>query len=210
MLIAAHYGDSPIMNGDQKPPITRRTISMDSKAVYFGTIATLVIAIIGGADAAHRHYRHHAAVYAKDTARCDLDKDYYATHSQWCDSAEKQHLVTIHHRQVFPAVQSFDEVTNSHDHQGVYDGGSTNIPTIRLQTADNVAHSSPWYAAIAAAFNPGALDLGIHRIARTEAPVYAGPRAPMRPVAALAKPTRITTNGGPVYITNSRVTVAQQ
>jgi len=183
---------------------------MDNKAVYFGTIATLVIAIIGGADAAHRHYRHHAAVYAKDTARCDLDKDYYATHSQWCDSAEKQHLVTIHHRQIFPAVQSFDEVTNSHDHQGVYDGGSTNIPTIRLQTADNVAHSSPWYAAIAAAFNPGALDLGIHRIARTEAPVYAGPRPIVRrTVATVAKPTRITT-GGAVTITIAPLAVAQR
>jgi len=167
---------------------------MKDKYLKFGVAACLVIATFGIADAARRHHHRQTEIYAKDTARCDLDKDYYATHSQWCDSAEKQHLVTIRHRQTFPAVQSFDEVTNSHDHQGVYDGGSTNTPTIRLQTADNVAHSSPWYAAIAAAFNPGALDLGVHRIARTEVPVYAGPR-PIRTVATVARPARITTSG---------------
>jgi len=184
---------------------------MKDKYLKFGVAACLVIATFGIADAARRHIRHHTtAVYAKEAALCEMNKDYYAAHAKRCDNPE-QAYPPEHHRQAFPPVQSFDEVTNSHDHQGVYDGGSTNTPTIRLQTADNVAHSSPWYAAIAAAFNPGALDLGVHRIARTEAPVYAGPRPVVRKaVAELAKPTRITTNGGPVYITNSRVTVAQQ
>jgi hypothetical protein len=209
------------MNGEQKPPKpeTRRTISMHNKAVYFGTIATLVIAIIGGADAAHRHYRHHVAVYAKDTARCDLDKDYYATHSRWCDGAEKEHLVTIRHRQTFPAVQSFEPtITVRRDPQAPTDTGNSD-PFIALQTTADIARGSGFGSAGGSILGwiPGALDLGTQHLASMvarAAQVHTA-AAPMRPAVRMAAapaqhPTRVTTNGGSVYITNSRVTVAQQ
>jgi len=194
---------------------------MKDKYLKLGVAACLVIASFGIADAARRHHTSHhtTGVYAKDTARCDLDKDYYATHSKWCDGAEKEHLVTIHHRQTFPTVQSFEPtVTVRRDPQAPTDTGNSD-PFIALQTAADVARGSGFGSAGGSILGwiPGALDLGTQHLASMvarAAQIHAA-AAPIRPaVRTAAAPvqhqTRVTTNGGPVYITNSRVTVAQQ
>lgn len=174
----------------------------------FVTIAALVIAIGGVSEAARRHHHPHTA-RAEAIAICDLDPEYYRAHSQWCDSAEKRHLVTIHHRvrQDFPPVQTFEYATVTRDTQANTEIGPPDR-TITLQTAKDVADSGTFGSIRSAvlAWMPGAVVFGQTRIA-TASP----PRPAVRTAAAPAQhPTRVTTNGGPVYITNSRVTVAQQ
>jgi hypothetical protein len=159
---------------------------MKDKYLKFGVAACLVIASFGIADAARRH--HAAKAYAKEiAAACDLDKDYYATHSHWCDGAEKEHLVTIHHlpsvrlreagRQTFPAVQSYEPtITVMHDHQGINDTSSTNTKYIALQTAEDVTRS-PTVAYGLAGWFASAFDLG-----RKHPPIMMA-AAPTRPAA---------------------------
>jgi hypothetical protein len=178
---------------------------MKNKYLTLGATACLVIAIgVGGVFAEHLRTSRQIAV-----GMCESNKDFYADHSRWCDSAEKRHLVTIHHRvrQEFPPVQTYEpSITVTRDRQAADDGGHAPDRFIALQTAEDVARSPTvvygldgWFAS--------AFDLG-----RKHPPIMTAeaPR-PIRTAAIPAqRPTRVTTNGGPVYITNSRVTVAQQ
>jgi hypothetical protein len=179
--------------------------------VFYAAVAFGLLTSFGVSEAARRHHvRHHATdVYAKDTARCDLDKDYYATHSQWCDSAEKQHLVTIHHRQTVPAVQFYEQVTVRRDTQANTEVGRPD-QFIALQTTADVAQGGG-YGSSGSIWSPGALALGTqHLISKLAYAVTPQRPAVRTAVAPTQHPTRVSTNGGPVYITNSRVTVAQQ
>lgn len=180
---------------------------MNNNYLKILTIAGLVIVIGGVADAARRH--HHARQYARAAAQCELDKDFYANNAGLCDSIEQRAYVrdTRQARQSFPPVQSYEPtITVTNDHQGVSDASSTNTKYIALQTAEDVARSPTVTYGLAGWF-ASAFDLG-----RKHPPIMTAEASrPVRTATApTPHPTRVTTNGGPVYITNSRVTVAQQ
>jgi len=159
------------------------------------TIVACVLALGGASSASHK-------VYGWAT-RC-ANVDFYDSHERWCNAAHRVGAVKhLARAQVsFPAVQPYDEVTNIHDHQGVNDASSTNTPILRLQTAQNVANGSPWYAAVAAAFNPGSWTLGVQHVAREAVPAMAAaPRPAVRTtVSTMTRPLSLTTNR-PVEIT---------
>src|SRR5258705_179133 len=117
-------------------------MKLTTSPTFYAAIAILVIATgVGIADAGRHHHHRTAGVYAA-AALCETDKDYYATHSQYCDSAERRGLIQIRHRVAraeFPPVQSYDTVTVRRDHQAADDGGHASDRFIALQTADDVA-----------------------------------------------------------------------
>jgi len=127
------------------------------------TIISCVLAIGGGADAAHR------ARNRLDT-RC-ANVEFYDAHTRWCNAAHRVGLVKAVARDNLevPMPSQTDRVTVTRDFQAADDGGHESDRFIALQTKEDVAGVPSSYGFAQTGWYVSARDLGTKYFARATA-----------------------------------------